>query len=106
MNQTTEAQAPGPAPQAAGVPTQSGRAARGAFVAILGLAAVLRLWHLDQNGFGRQYYAAGVRSMLGSWHCFFFNSFDPAGFVSLDKPPSRCGCRWPAPRCSASTPSA
>jgi 4-amino-4-deoxy-L-arabinose transferase-like glycosyltransferase len=56
-------------------------------VGILGLAALLRLWHLDQNGYGRQYYAAGVRSMLGSFHNFFFNAFDPAGFVSLDKPP-------------------
>jgi 4-amino-4-deoxy-L-arabinose transferase-like glycosyltransferase len=63
------------------------RAARLALVAILALAAWLRLWHLDQNGYGRQYFAAGVRSMLGSWHAFFFNAFDPAGFVSLDKPP-------------------
>jgi len=30
---------------------------------------------------------AGVRSMTGSWHNFFFNAFDPVGFVSLDKPP-------------------
>jgi 4-amino-4-deoxy-L-arabinose transferase-like glycosyltransferase len=54
---------------------------------VLGLAALLRLLQLDQNGYGRQYYAAGVRSMLGSLHNFFFNAFDPAGFVSLDKPP-------------------
>src|SRR5262245_9572391 len=25
--------------------------------------------------------------MLVSWHNFFFNAFDPAGFLSLDKPP-------------------
>ena len=25
--------------------------------------------------------------MLGSWHNFIFNAFDPAGFVSIDKPP-------------------
>lgn len=25
--------------------------------------------------------------MLDSWHNFLFNSFDPAGFVSIDKPP-------------------
>ena len=25
--------------------------------------------------------------MLTSWHNFFYNSFDPAGFVSVDKPP-------------------
>lgn len=48
---------------------------------------MLRLWHLDQNGYGRQYYAAGVRSMVGNLHCFLFNAFDPAAFVSLDKPP-------------------
>jgi 4-amino-4-deoxy-L-arabinose transferase-like glycosyltransferase len=50
-------------------------------------AAVVRTWHLSNNGFGRPYYAAGVRSMLRCPHCFRFNSFDPAGFVSLDKPP-------------------
>jgi 4-amino-4-deoxy-L-arabinose transferase-like glycosyltransferase len=84
---TTILAAPDPAPAAAVAPPTSSRAARCALVAILGLAAVLRLWHLDQNGYGREYYAAGVRSQLDSWLCFFFNSFDPAGFVSLDKPP-------------------
>lgn len=58
-----------------------------ALAAILALAAALRLWHLDQNGYGRTYYAAAVRSMMDCWHCFIFNAFDPAGFVSLDKPP-------------------
>ncbi len=58
-----------------------------AFIAIMLLGAALRLWRLDANGFGTEYYAAGVRSMLESWHLFFFNSFDPAGFVTLDKPP-------------------
>ena len=51
------------------------------------IAAAVRTWHLSNNGFGRPYYAAGVRSMLSCPHCFLFNSFDPAGFVSLDKPP-------------------
>ncbi|MEH2623392.1 4-amino-4-deoxy-L-arabinose transferase-like glycosyltransferase [Bradyrhizobium sp. AZCC 1719] len=54
---------------------------------IVALAALARTWQLSQNDFGRQYYAAGVRSMLGSWHNFLFNAFDPAGFVSIDKPP-------------------
>jgi 4-amino-4-deoxy-L-arabinose transferase-like glycosyltransferase len=59
----------------------------------LGLAVIvllgtgLRLWRLAQNGYGNAYYTAGVRSMMHSPHNFFFNSFDPAGFVSLDKPP-------------------
>lgn len=54
---------------------------------VLLIAAVLRLWHLDDNGFGTEYYAAGVRSMLQGGWLFFYNAFDPAGFISLDKPP-------------------
>ena len=55
--------------------------------AVLSMAAALRLWRLDQNGFGNEYYAAGVRSMSLSWHNFLYNAFDPAGFLSVDKPP-------------------
>ena len=58
-----------------------------ALALVLALAAVLRLWRLDQNGFDNEYYAAAVRSMMGGWHPFFYNSFDPVGFVSVDKPP-------------------
>jgi 4-amino-4-deoxy-L-arabinose transferase-like glycosyltransferase len=58
-----------------------------AIAAVLLIAAILRLWRLDDNGFGTAYYAAGVRSMLqGAW-LFSYNSFDPAGFISLDMPP-------------------
>ena len=55
--------------------------------AVLAIAAALRLWRLDDNGFGTFYYAAGVRSLLQGGWLFFYNSFDPAGVVSLDKPP-------------------
>lgn len=54
---------------------------------VLVLAAVLRLWRLEANGFGTEYYAAGVRSALQGGALLFYNSFDPAGFISLDKPP-------------------
>jgi len=54
---------------------------------VLVLAAALRLWHLESNGFGTEYYAAGVRSALQGGALLFYNSFDPAGFISLDKPP-------------------
>jgi 4-amino-4-deoxy-L-arabinose transferase-like glycosyltransferase len=54
---------------------------------ILVAAAVLRLWHLDRNGFGNGYYAAAVRSMLATPSNFFFGAFDPAGFITVDKPP-------------------
>ncbi len=60
---------------------------RAALGLVLALAAFLRLWKLDQNGFGRQYYAGGVRSMMDNAHAFFYNAADPAGFVSIDKPP-------------------
>lgn len=65
----------------------SRRAAGAALGAILALAAALRLWRLDQNGHDNEYYAAAVRSMAASLHAFLYNSFDPAGFVSVDKPP-------------------
>jgi 4-amino-4-deoxy-L-arabinose transferase-like glycosyltransferase len=54
---------------------------------ILALAAGLRLWGLDQNGYGNSYYAAAVRSMMMNWHNFFYVSFDPVGWVTVDKPP-------------------
>ena len=54
---------------------------------VLVLAAVVRLWRLEDNGFGTEYYAAGVRSALQGGALLFYNSFDPAGFLSLDKPP-------------------
>jgi 4-amino-4-deoxy-L-arabinose transferase-like glycosyltransferase len=54
---------------------------------VLLCAAGLRLWHLDQNGYGNSYYAAAVRSMLADGRNFFFGSFDPAGFITVDKPP-------------------
>jgi len=58
-----------------------------ALAGILALAALLRAWHLERNGFGNTYYSAAVRSMLQNWHNFFFVSFDPAGLVTVDKPP-------------------
>jgi 4-amino-4-deoxy-L-arabinose transferase-like glycosyltransferase len=54
---------------------------------VLLVAGALRLWRLEQNGFDNEYYAAAVKSMSGSWHNLLYASFDPAGFVSVDKPP-------------------
>jgi 4-amino-4-deoxy-L-arabinose transferase-like glycosyltransferase len=61
--------------------------ARAALPAVLLIAGALRLWRLDQNGFGNEYYTAGVRSMAQGWRNFIYHAFDPAGFVSVDKPP-------------------
>ncbi len=53
----------------------------------MALSAVLTVWALAQNGYANIYYSAGVKSMLQSWHSFFFLSADPAGLISIDKPP-------------------
>lgn len=58
-----------------------------ALLAILALALALRGWELERSGWGAEYYSAAVRSMSMSWHNFFFVAFDPAGFISVDKPP-------------------
>jgi 4-amino-4-deoxy-L-arabinose transferase-like glycosyltransferase len=58
-----------------------------ALVGITLISVFMNFFQLGQNGFGNLYYAAGVRSMLNNWHNFFFVSYDPGGFVTLDKPP-------------------
>ncbi len=58
-----------------------------ALAAIAILSALLALFRLDREGYGNTYDAAAVRSMTKSWHNFFLVSFDPGGFVSVDKPP-------------------
>ncbi|MDP4087186.1 MAG: glycosyltransferase family 39 protein, partial [Bacillota bacterium] len=55
--------------------------------AILFLSVILNFYKLGQEGIGNTYYSAAVKSMLESWHNFFFNSFDPKGFITIDKPP-------------------
>ena len=55
--------------------------------ALLVVAGVLYLWALNRNGMANEYYSAAVRSMSGSWHAFLYNSFDPGGVMTVDKPP-------------------
>ncbi|MGJ7045386.1 glycosyltransferase family 39 protein [Thermoanaerobacterium thermosulfurigenes] len=54
---------------------------------ILLLSAILNFTNLSIEGYANQYYAAGVKSMSMSFKNFFFVSYDPAGFVTIDKPP-------------------
>ena len=54
---------------------------------LLVVAAALNLWGLSQNGFANTYYAGAVRSMASSWHAFLYGSLDPAGLMTVDKPP-------------------
>ncbi len=55
--------------------------------AILVLSGLLEFVKLSQNGYANVYYSAAVRSMLRSWHNFFFVSADPNGLITVDKPP-------------------
>jgi 4-amino-4-deoxy-L-arabinose transferase-like glycosyltransferase len=54
---------------------------------ILALAAGLRFAFLSDLGYANHYYAAAIKSMLQSWHNFFFLAAEPGGIVSVDKPP-------------------
>lgn len=58
-----------------------------ALALVLAISTLLQGYRLTSIGFGNLYYAATVRSMLDNWPAFFFGSFDPAGFVTVDKPP-------------------
>ena len=53
---------------------------------IILISVCMNFFQLGQTGF-TSYYPEGVRSMMDSWHNFFFASYDPGGFVTIDKPP-------------------
>ena len=81
-------------PATASVPTSAPRAltrfsprVRPELAGLLVLAAVLNLWALSRNGWANEYYSAAVRSMTTSWHNFLYGAFDPAGVMTVDKPP-------------------
>ena len=57
------------------------------FILVLLLAAAMNLLRIGHQGFANLYYAASVKSMLMDAHNFFFVSYDPGGFISVDKPP-------------------
>jgi 4-amino-4-deoxy-L-arabinose transferase-like glycosyltransferase len=53
---------------------------------ILILSAILNFANINIEEYGNSYYAAGVKSMTLSFKNFFFVSFDPGSFVTIDKP--------------------
>ncbi len=53
---------------------------------ILLVSIFMNFFQLGKNGFG-SFYPPAVRSMMDNWHNFFFSSYDPGGFVTIDKPP-------------------
>ncbi|HUW65903.1 MAG TPA: glycosyltransferase family 39 protein [Spirochaetia bacterium] len=60
---------------------------KAALLLILAATGFLSFFSIGKEGYSNTYYAAAVKSMLMSWHNFFFVSFDPGGYVSVDKPP-------------------
>src|SRR5712692_5466082 len=58
-----------------------------ALAGVMLVSIFMNFYQLGQNGFGNLYYASAIRSMLDNWRNFFFVSFDPGGFVTIDKPP-------------------
>src|SRR5260370_22389020 len=53
---------------------------------IILISVFMNFFRLGQNGFG-SYYPPAVRSTMDNWHTFCFASYDPGGFVTIDKPP-------------------
>jgi len=72
-----------PAERRPGTPTP----VRLALGGVVSIAFVFNCWALSRNGLGNTYYSAATRSMVVSWRNFFFASFDPGGFITVDKPP-------------------
>lgn len=58
-----------------------------ALLAICLLAALLYGWDLWGGSWGNTFYTAAIKSMSENVTNFLFGSFDPAGVVTVDKPP-------------------
>lgn len=56
-------------------------------ISIALLSAFLNIFNIWNDQYANAYYTSAVTSMLQSWHNFFYASFDPAGYVTVDKPP-------------------
>lgn len=56
-------------------------------VGILVLSAFLYGWGIWDAGSANSFYTAAITSMTKSWSNFWYGAFDPAGFITVDKPP-------------------
>ena len=56
-------------------------------ISILILALFLYGWKIWAAGNANDFYTAAIVSMTKSWKNFWYASFDPAGFITVDKPP-------------------
>ncbi len=60
---------------------------RAVLLALMALSASLHFSNIQAIGDANAYYTAAVKSMLQSWHNFFFVAAEPGGSVTVDKPP-------------------
>src|SRR5690242_5704383 len=64
-------------------------AGRGTAVALLlGSTAALYVLGLPASGWGNAYYAAAAQAGARSWSAMLFGGLDPAGGITVDKPPA------------------
>ncbi|WP_010632561.1 ArnT family glycosyltransferase [Sporolactobacillus vineae] len=56
------------------------------FIVVAVVALFFNFFQLNKAG-TNEYYTVAVKSMLKNFHNFFYASFDPAGFITVDKPP-------------------
>ncbi|MDP4183307.1 MAG: glycosyltransferase family 39 protein [Bacillota bacterium] len=59
---------------------------KAAIIIIMAITGFLSFYAIGNEGYSNEYYASAVKSMLTSWHNFFFASLDPGGYVTVDKP--------------------
>jgi 4-amino-4-deoxy-L-arabinose transferase-like glycosyltransferase len=82
--------APLPAPPAArpsrGGPVPSAR--RAALGILMTAAGLLYSLGLSGSGWANAYYSAAAQAGALSWRAFFFGGLDPAGGITVDKPPA------------------
>lgn len=56
-------------------------------VGIIGIAIFVNFYGIWNDETVNPYYTAAVTSMVQNFHNFFYAAFDPAGFITVDKPP-------------------
>jgi 4-amino-4-deoxy-L-arabinose transferase-like glycosyltransferase len=62
--------------------------ARPALLALLASTALLYLWGLGASGYANDFYAAAAQAGSMSVKAMFFGALDPAGSITVDKPPA------------------
>ena len=82
---------PGPVRQLLRGRTDDPAWVRPGLLGLLGATAVLYVWGLGASGWANSFYAAAVQAGTRSWKAFFFGSFDPSSFITVDKSP---GALW------------